>query len=74
MIWNVCVLDIIIHKRTQKHAPYQIFYIQEQNLIVEIKSSYTLDIQNMRDKFKAYKKLGYNCKYDQKENVNKLLY
>lgn len=38
------------------------FYIQEQNLIVEIKSSYTLDIQNMRDKFKAYKKLGYNCK------------
>lgn len=38
------------------------FYIPDQNLIVEIKSSYTLDIQNMRDKFKAYKKLGYSCK------------
>lgn len=38
------------------------FYIPSKNEIVEIKSSYTLDIQNMRDKFKAYKELGYNCK------------
>lgn len=30
------------------------------NNIYEIKSNYTLDIQNMKDKFEAYKKLGYN--------------
>lgn len=38
------------------------FYIPSQNLIVEIKSEYTLDKQNMKDKFKAYKELGYNIK------------
>ncbi len=38
------------------------FYIPSKNEIVEIKSSYTLDLQNMKDKFKAYKELGYNCK------------
>ena len=38
------------------------FYIPSENMIVEIKSSYTLDKQNMKDKFKAYKKLGYNVK------------
>ena len=38
------------------------FYIPSENLIVEIKSSYTLDEQNMKDKFKAYKDLGYNIK------------
>ena len=38
------------------------FYIPSKNEIVEIKSSYTLDIQNMKDKFKSYKELGYNCK------------
>lgn len=38
------------------------FYIPSQNLIVEIKSNWTLDKQNMIDKFKAYKELGYNCK------------
>ena len=38
------------------------FYILSQNLIVEIKSEYTLDKQNMIDKMKAYKDLGYNFK------------
>ena len=38
------------------------FYIPNENLIVEIKSKWTLDIINMQDKFKAYKELGYNCK------------
>lgn len=38
------------------------FYIPSENMIVEIKSSYTLDEQNMKDKFKAYKELGYNTK------------
>lgn len=45
------------------------FYIPSTNTIVEIKSNYTLDIQNMKDKFKAYKDLGYKCKLicDKKE-------
>ena len=38
------------------------FYLINENTIVEIKSNYTLDIQNMKDKFKAYKDLGYNTK------------
>lgn len=38
------------------------FYIPSQNLIVEIKCDYTLDIQNMKDKFSAYQKLGYKTK------------
>lgn len=38
------------------------FYLIETNTIVEIKSNYTLDKQNMKDKFKAYKNLGYNTK------------
>lgn len=38
------------------------FYIPDKNLIVEIKSSYTLDIQNMKDRIFAYKNLGYNVK------------
>lgn len=38
------------------------FYIKDENLIVEIKSQFTFDIQNMKDKVKAYKELGYNFK------------
>lgn len=38
------------------------FYLPETNTIVEIKSDWTLDIQNMKDKFKTYKELGYDCK------------
>lgn len=38
------------------------FYIPEINTIVEIKGNHTLDIQNMKDKFSAYKQLGYNTK------------
>ena len=36
------------------------FYLPEQNLIVEVKSAFTLDVQNMKDKFLQYKALGYN--------------
>ncbi len=35
------------------------FYLTSTNEIVEIKSDYTLDIQEMLDKFKAYKDSGY---------------
>ena len=38
------------------------FYIPKENMIVEIKSNYTLDKQNMIDKKKAYLNLGYNFK------------
>jgi hypothetical protein len=38
------------------------FYLSGTNTIVEIKSNYTLDIQNMKDKVKVYKELGYNFK------------
>lgn len=44
------------------HCAIPDFYLKDTNTIVEIKSSWTLDIQNMKDKFKAYKELGYNCK------------
>ena len=37
-------------------------HLQETNTLVEIKAPYTLDVQNMKDKFKAYKELGYNTK------------
>lgn len=45
------------------------FYLPESNTIVEIKSTYTLNKTEMIDKFKEYKKLGYNCKLilDKKE-------
>ena len=35
------------------------FYLPETNEIIEIKSSWTFDKQNMKDKFIAYKNLGY---------------
>lgn len=38
------------------------FYLPDTNTIVEIKSSYTLNIQNMKDRVKAYRDLGYNFK------------
>ena len=47
------------------------FYIPKDNMIVEIKSSWTLDKQNMIDKKKAYVDLGYKFKLicDHKEMV-----
>ena len=38
------------------------FYLPETNTIIEIKSTWTLDIQEMKDKVKEYKNLGYNFK------------
>lgn len=35
------------------------FYISSTNEVIEIKSDYTLDIQEMLDKFEAYKNSGY---------------
>ena len=36
------------------------FYIPSKNLIIEVKSTFTLDTQNMYDKFLKFKQLGYN--------------
>ena len=38
------------------------FYIRDKNLIVEIKSNFTLDIQNMKDKVISYKNNVYDFK------------
>ena len=38
------------------------FYLTETNTIVEIKSDWTLDKQEMKDKFKAYRQHGYKVK------------
>lgn len=38
------------------------FYLIEKNEIVEIKSSWTYNEQNIKDRFKAYKEHGYICK------------
>lgn len=38
------------------------FYLPDTNEIIEIKSNYTLNVQNMKDKFKSYIKLGYKPK------------
>lgn len=38
------------------------FYLPRTNEIVEIKSTYTFDEQNMKDKFAAYKKFGFKPK------------
>ncbi len=38
------------------------FLVKRDNLIVEIKSSYTYEPQNMRDKVGAYRKAGYEFK------------
>lgn len=38
------------------------FYIPSTNEIIEIKGMYTLDVQNLKDKFERYKQLGYKPK------------
>jgi hypothetical protein len=38
------------------------FYIEKDNCLIEIKSNYTYDETNMRDKIKKYKELGYKVK------------
>lgn len=37
------------------------FYIPSTNTIYEIKSTWTYNAQNMKDKFEQYKKMGYTC-------------
>ena len=46
------------HKKLRIAIPD--FYIPSTNTIIEVKSTYWLNIQNMEDKVKEYKKLKYN--------------
>ena len=49
-------------KDNEYHCAVPDFYLKDTNTIVEIKSNWTFDVQEMKDKFKAYKEQGYNCK------------
>lgn len=49
-------------QKNEYHYAVPDFYLPNTNMIVEIKSDYTLDIQEMKDKVKAYKNLGYDFK------------
>jgi len=51
--------DIKLQKERTAHPD---FYLLNSNTIVEIKSIRTYDEQNMRDRFKAFKKFGYGCR------------
>lgn len=47
-------------QKEQERIAIPDFYLPETNTIVEVKSEWTLDKQNMIDKRKSYLKLGYN--------------
>ena len=46
-------------KKQERRIAKPDFYLPDTNEIVEIKSSWTYDEQNMRDKFKAYRERGF---------------
>ena len=49
-------------KKNRQRVAIPDIYISSTNTLVEIKSNYTLDLQNMKDKFTAYNNAGYKCK------------
>lgn len=49
-------------KLNKKRIAYPDFYLPESNTIVEVKSNWTYNPQEMVDKVKAYKEAGYNFK------------
>lgn len=61
IIYEVETLNIQYWDSQQKSKRTAIpdFYIPHSNTIIEIKSTYTLDLQNMKDKFSEYNILGY---------------
>lgn len=62
--YNVENLRIIYYDTQKKKRRIAIpdIYIKDLNEIIEIKSKWTLDEINMKDKIKAYKKLGFKVK------------
>lgn len=55
-------IDYFDTQRQKHRIAIPDFYLPQINLIVEIKSSFTYDRQEMVDKSNAYKQLGYNFK------------
>ena len=49
-------------KDNKYHCAIPDFYLNDSNTIVEIKSTYTLDLNEMIDRFNEFKNRGYNCK------------
>ena len=49
-------------KDNKYHCAIPDFYLKDSNTIVEIKSTYTLDLNDMIDRFNEFKNQGYNCK------------
>jgi hypothetical protein len=49
-------------QKNEKRIAVPDFYLIDNNEIIEIKSTWTYDEQNMKDKIKAYNDLGYNYK------------
>lgn len=49
-------------QKNQNRIAVPDFYLPDTNEIIEIKSTATLDLQNMKDKFDEYKKLRYKPK------------
>lgn len=62
--YEVETLRIVYYDSQQQKMRVAIpdFYIPKENLIVEIKSSFTLDERNMQDKKKSYLEQGFNFK------------
>ena len=48
--------------KNKKRIAIPDFYLIDTNTLVEIKSKFSYDPQNMLDKFNEYKKLGYKTK------------
>ena len=62
--YEVETLRIIYWDTQQQKHRYAVpdFYLPSLNMIVEVKGQFFYNRQEMIDKFKVYKKLGYNCK------------
>ena len=57
--FRICYFDT---QEKRKRIAIPDFYLPEINTIVEIKSTWTLDVNNMIDRVKAYKENGYKFK------------
>ena len=59
---NYLKIEYFDSQLNKKRTAFPDFYLPESNTIVEIKSVWTYNAQNMIDKVKAYRELGYNFK------------
>jgi len=78
IIYDVEKLRLIYFDSQKKKRRIAIpdIYVPSDNLIVEIKSLWTYDEQNWRDRLETYKKIGYNVKLiigNSKNGVNEII-